>query len=87
LRILIRQQYIRKGAKGTVEQQYFAQPQPEFLFGYWLRQSTTMGRMVYEWKQNLYFHAQGMRMKSQYFQPNTPNATRYFLSAGFALGL
>jgi hypothetical protein len=43
--------------------------------------------MVYEWKQNLYFHAQGMRIKSQYFQPNTPNATRYFLSAGFALGL
>ncbi|MFN5914559.1 MAG: hypothetical protein ACK43J_09240, partial [Chitinophagaceae bacterium] len=87
LRIVARQQYIRKGAKGTVEQQYFAQPQPEFLFGYWLRQSTTMGRMMYEWKQNLYFHAQAMRVKSQYFQPNSSNTTRYFLSAGFALGL
>ncbi|MFN5480426.1 MAG: hypothetical protein ACK48G_10675 [Chitinophagaceae bacterium] len=87
LRIVARQQFIRKGAKGTVEQQYFAQPQPEFLFGYWLRQSTTMGKMVYEWKQNLYFHAQAMRVKSQYFQPNSSNTTRYFLSAGFALGL
>lgn len=87
LRINLRHEMIRKGGANSVDQQYFAQPQPKFLNNLQFKQQQTMGRVVYECKQNLYFHAMAERRKRESFTGAFNNSTQYFFNAGFALGL
>jgi hypothetical protein len=87
LRLTLRHEMLRKGDANSVEQQYFAQPQPKFLNNMQFKLQQTMGRVVYEWKQNLYFHAMAERRKIERFTGAFNNSTQYFFNAGFALGL
>jgi len=87
LRFTLRHELLRKGGANSVEQQYFAQPQPKFLNNLQFKQQQTMGRVVYEWKQNLYFHAMAERRKIERFTGAFNSSTQYFINAGFALGL
>ncbi len=87
LRFTLRHEMLRKGGANSVEQQYFAQPQPKFLNNLQFKQQQTMGRVVYEWKQNLYFHAMAERRKLERFTGAFNTSTQYFINAGFALGL
>jgi hypothetical protein len=87
LRFTLRHEMLRKGGANSVEQQYFAQPQPKFLNNLQFKQQQTMGRVVYEWKQNLYFHAMAERRKLERFTGAFNTSTQYFFNAGFALGL
>ena len=87
LRFTLRHEILRKGGANSVEQQYFAQPQPKFLNNLQFKQQQTMGRVVYEWKQNLYFHAMAERRKLERFTGAFNTSTQYFFNAGFALGL
>jgi hypothetical protein len=87
LRFTLRHEMLRKGGNNSVEQQYFAQPQPKFLNNLQFKQQQTMGRVVYEWKQNLYFHAMAERRKLERFTGAFNTSTQYFINAGFALGL
>lgn len=50
-------QYSRKGATGSVAQQYLQQPQPAFLFGLQNTQTEWYGNISYEWKNNIYIIA------------------------------
>jgi hypothetical protein len=87
LRLSVRHEIIRKGGENSIEQQYFAQPQPKFLNNLQFKQNLTTGRAVYEWKQNLYFHAMAERRQLQRFTGSFNTSTQYFFNAGFALGL
>jgi hypothetical protein len=87
LRLSVRHEMIRKGGANNIEQQYFAQPQPKFLNNLQFKQNLTTGRAVYEWKQNLYFHAMAERRQLAKFTGSFNTSTQYFFTAGFALGL
>lgn len=87
LRLSFRQERIRKGGKGTVEQQYFASPQPKFLHDLQFKQWTTTGRASYEWKNNIYFHIQYQRQDRFMYTGNFENILLDRLNAGFAIGL
>ena len=87
LRLSVRHEMIRKGGANSIEQQYFAQPQPKFLNNLQFKQTQTIGRAVYEWKQNLYFHAMAERRQLERFTGSFNSSTQYFFTAGFALGL
>lgn len=54
LKCLLRYQSIRKGGAGTVDQQYFQQPQPNFLFDLQNQQKEWFTRVSYEWINKLY---------------------------------
>ncbi len=53
LKCLLRYQFSRKGSAGTLNQQYFQQPQPGFLFGLQNTQQEFFARFSYEWLNNL----------------------------------
>jgi hypothetical protein len=53
LKCQLNYQYIRKGGAGTVEQQYFQQPQPPFLFNPQFNRSEISFRCSYEVINNL----------------------------------
>ena len=54
LQCMVRYQYIRKGGPGTVDQQYFAQPQPPFLFDLQNHRQEWYGSLSYQWVHKLY---------------------------------
>lgn len=51
-------QKVRKGAEGTIDQQYLAEPQPPFLFDLQRVQNSFSISSSYEWLNNLYLYAQ-----------------------------
>lgn len=57
LRLLARVQQFRKGGAGTIAQQYFAEPQPPFLFDFQKSRTDFFFQVGYEWVNNLYFNA------------------------------
>lgn len=54
LKILARYQWMRKGSEGTLQQQYFVQPQPRFLFGNKKQWSDFLFKASYEVIPRLY---------------------------------
>jgi len=86
MKISARYEKIRKGAKGTAEQQYFQEPQPEFLFGLQQKQWNTSVKVVYEWIHNLYFyvHFQSNEIKKYGAIFSTKRYSN--ISAGFSMG-
>lgn len=63
LKLWLQYQYIRKGGAGSLDQQYFQEPQPPFLFNYQFSQKEWFMQASYEWFNNLYlignFRTQG----------------------------
>jgi hypothetical protein len=55
LKLQMRYQVIRKGGSGTLADQYFAEPQPRFLFNQGPTQKEFFFRASYEWLNNLTF--------------------------------
>lgn len=53
LRLYLRHQMIRKGGSGTLAEQYFAEPQPPFLFAQQPTQKEWHFRAAYEWLNSL----------------------------------
>ncbi len=56
LKCMIRYQYLRKGGAGTIDQQYFQQPQPPFLFDLQNKRHEWYGSVTYEWYNRLSLH-------------------------------
>jgi hypothetical protein len=86
LKCLLSYQSIRKGGAGTVEQQYFQQPQPGFLFDPLFNRKEITFRCSYELINNL----QLMGWYSQIRQQTLPAATwttTQMASIGFTFGL
>lgn len=54
VKCLLRYQTVRKGAMGTIDQQYFQEPQPPFLFGLQTQQQEWHFQCSYEWLPKLY---------------------------------
>lgn len=87
LRLLARQERIRKGGEGSTEQQYFARPQPMFLFDLQRKEWNRYFRAVYEWKHNIYLNAQYQHQELKLYQGNFNSTTNNYFSIGFSLGL
>lgn len=85
LRLLARVQYLRKGGAGTVAQQYFAEPQPAFLFDLQKKRTDVFFQAGYEWLNNLYVNA------SVHFSALKPNGysaqSQNLAQIGFSYGL
>jgi hypothetical protein len=56
LKCLFRYQFLRKGSPGTLDQQYFQQPEPPFLFGLQSKQTEYHLQCSYEWINKLYLN-------------------------------
>lgn len=54
VKCLVQYQYIRKGGAGTLDQQYFAEPQPPFLFDPLFKRNEVLLQCSYQWVHNLY---------------------------------
>jgi len=87
MRVVLRLEQIRKGSAGTTAQQYFQQPQPDFLFGLQQKSWATSGRVSYECIHNLYFFGQLARREIKLYSPNFSSTMFYQFSAGCSLGL
>ncbi len=57
LRTMLRYEYIRKGGAGTLNQQYFQQPQPPFLFDLQYKSSIWYAEATYQWIPGFYLYA------------------------------
>ena len=87
LKISIRYEKIRKGAKGNAEQQYFQQPQPDFLFGLEQKQWNSSAKVVYEWIHNVYFYTQFQSNERKTFGTIFKTQRLNNINAGFSIGL
>jgi len=83
---LVRYQSIRKGGPGTVEQQYFQQPQPPFLFDFQNSQKEFYTHFSYDLINNLTLNAfySSLTTDNQATLQKTTNKT---VSIGFSYGL
>jgi len=86
LKISMRYEKIRKGAKGNAEQQYFQQPQPEFLFDLQQKQWNTTARVVYEMVHNIYLYGQFQRNEVNTYGTVFKTQTYSRANAGFSVG-
>lgn len=73
LKCLMRYQYIRKGGMGTLNQQYFQQPQPGFLFDLQTNQQEFELQVAYEWMNKLNLYGQ---FDSQHIKNHVTNSTQ-----------
>lgn len=65
LKALVQYQHIRKGSAGTIEQQYYAEPQPEFLFGLNRTQTEFRLGLSYQILHNFYAQSRYTIIKDQ----------------------
>ncbi len=86
LKCMIRYQAIRKGGPGTLDQQYFQQPQPSFLFDPQNHQKEWFAKVSYEWFNRLYLNSYYSSLK---YQDDTNGSTRkqQVFSIGMSYGL
>jgi hypothetical protein len=86
LKCLLRYQSIRKGGPGTLDQQYFQQPQPPFLFDLQDTQKEWFFQSSYEWINNLYVtgNISSLQVNDAVSGKTTRNNT---VSLGFVYGL
>ena len=79
-------QYVRKGDEGTLEQQYFAEPQPLFLFNLQRTQSTVTFKAAYEWINGLYLNASLSNINNTFFaSPSQNSFTQFQFSIKYGL--
>jgi hypothetical protein len=86
LKLMMRYQYIRKGGMGTLDQQYFQEPQPNFLFDLQTKQREIRFQANYQWIPNLYLNAS---FSAQHTTSRVSGAkfNNQFLHLGVAFGL
>lgn len=71
-------QKVRKGSEGTLDQQYFAEPQPQFLFDLQRDQTAFIFNTSYEWINNLYLAARVSAFTDNNFINNTQTKNTQF---------
>lgn len=86
LKALIQWQNVRKGSGGTLEQQYYQEPQPEFLFGLNRMQTETKLGLSYQLIHNVYLQSQLEFVREKLLLNNTNRNTSLF-SFGASIGL
>lgn len=78
LKCLFRYQYLRKGGPGTLDQQYFQQPQPPFLFDLQAKQSAMDLQVTYEWINRLNLYGIFNSWNTRSYPANTQQTTNQF---------
>jgi hypothetical protein len=86
LNISVRYQYSRKGGAGTLNDQYFSQPQPAFLFDLQNKTTELYLQCRYEWLHSVYANISLMQQQMNYISTNTKN-TINTLQFGLSYGL
>jgi len=86
LRTMLRYEYIRKGGAGTLNQQYFQQPQPPFLFDLQYKSSIWYAEATYQWIPGLYLYTNYTHQRRNDAVTGGQSQNRRF-SFGFQLGL
>ncbi len=86
LRTMLRYEYIRKGGAGTLNQQYFQQPQPPFLFDLQYKSSIWYAEATYQWIPGVYIYTNYTHQKRNDAVSGVGNVNRRF-SFGFQVGL
>jgi hypothetical protein len=85
MKIRLWRQKIRKGSAGTLDQQYFQQPQPPFLFGKVFDYKETGGSVTYEWLNKLMLFGEAKRAILKYVGTNADHINS--VRIGFSYGL
>jgi Capsule assembly protein Wzi len=80
-----RGEWIRKGGAGTLDQQYFAQPQPPFLFDAQWTSAEFFIQARYEMVHHVYLMA-NYAIRQQSFYTNTPSFINQQTQIGFNFG-
>jgi len=80
-------QYSRKGGAGDVLQQYFAQPQPPFLFDLQNKTKEIYFQLNYEWIHRLYLNFTFTGQQIQYYAPAVSNQSIQTMQLGISYGL
>ena len=86
LKCMVSYQSVRKGGAGTVEQQYFQQPQPAFLFNPLFNRKEIQFRCSYELINNLQLVGHYTQIRQQTL-PSNSWTTTHMASVGFSFGL
>lgn len=85
LRTMLRLQQIRKGAPGSIHEQYFAEPQNVFLSGFIKKRTDLFLGVNYEWTNNLYLNGSVQLLRHR---PNLkPMSTEQIIQFGVSYGL
>ncbi len=84
LKALVQYQNIRKGEAGTIEQQYYAEPQPEFLFGLSHTQTETKVGLSYQLLHNIYAQGRLTKIKDNFIGYNEKI---HLFSFGVSIGI
>jgi hypothetical protein len=84
LKALVQYQHIRKGSAGTIDQQYLAEPQPEFLFGLNRTQTETKLSLSYQILHNVYALGRISRINDR-FENARENTTLF--NFGLSVGM
>lgn len=86
LKCMIRYQTTRKGGPGTLDQQYFQQPQPTFLFDPQNHQKEWFAKVSYEWINRLYLNSYYSSLSYQN-DTNGMTSKQHVFSIGMSYGL
>ncbi len=86
LKCLLRYEYVRKGGTGTLDQQYFQQPQPDFLFNPIYKTSSWYAEATYQWIPGFYFYTSYTRNQKTDMPSATVRNTAWW-TMGFQFGL
>jgi hypothetical protein len=86
LNMLARYQYSRKGGAGTLLDQYFAQPQPPFLFDLQNKTSEIFIQCRYEWIHKLYLNL-SYQQQHVHYVPINANQTVNTIQVSLSYGL
>jgi hypothetical protein len=79
-------QKVRKGGDGTIEEQYFAEPQPAFLFNLQRTQSMLNFNASYEWFNGLYLNASLSNINNTFIEiPSQNRFTQFQFSIKYGL--
>lgn len=85
VRTMLRVQQMRKGAVGSIRDQYFAEPQPAFLSGLYKKRTDVLIQANYEWINNLYIYAALQLMQQS--PVGKPRSSEQILQLGISYGL
>ena len=85
LKLIARYQDIRKGAAGTIVQQYLAEPQPAFLFDLQNKRKDIYLQATYEWIHNLYLRSSAQWLSETNANGLKINSSMYSLGISFGL--
>ena len=86
-KINVNYQLVRKGASGTIDQQYNQQPQPSFLFNQLFQQQKISINSTIEIRNKLILFSNLQQQTINYFSPNNSKSSHLVCTFGFTYGL